>query len=249
MHSKKSTCLSEAEFERIRGDLRDFYPTLHILTQQNGTTEVFGCFPVLDSEGKLLDNYRVSIFLPASYPASLPIVYEVGGRIPKIADRHIFDDGSACVFYPDDRWRCFPIGAPFIDYLNGPLRNYFLSQTYYERNGEWPFGEWSHGDIGVIEYYQQLIEAQDIGTVIKFLFVLADKKIRKQHDCPCGSEKTIKNCCLLKIRDLRKKIDSFTAIRALDNLYTAQMYRRYVHLIKTRHRAALGVGNRRQRAC
>jgi len=37
------------------------------------------------------------------------------------------------------------------------MHDYFVSQTYYETNGEWPFGERSHDGLGVLESYADLM--------------------------------------------------------------------------------------------
>ncbi len=219
----ETLAIAPDEFERIQADLGDRYPTLHIFTNQDGATEVAGRFPVFDSNDKKLEAFSLSIILPPAYPVELPIVYEVGGRIPRIADRHVFGNGSACIFMPDDRWRCFPVSSSFVDYLDGPLRNYFLSQLYYEETGKWLFGEYSHDGKGIIEYYQELFEIQDVSTVIYFLFALCESKLRKQSMCPCGSGKKVKRCCLLKLRELRRKIDPKTAVSALQRLYMRQL--------------------------
>lgn len=219
MLNRKPLTIAQDEFERIRADLGDRYPTLHIFTNQDGVTEVAGRFPVFDSDGKRLEAFNLSIILPSTYPVELPIVYEVGGRIPRIADRHIFSNGSMCVFIPDDRWRCFPAGSSFMDYLDGPLRNYFLSQLYYEETGKWLFGEYSHDELGIIEYYQELFETQDVVTVVDFLFELCENKLREQNMCPCGSGKKIKRCCRPKFRDLHKKIEPKMALSALRRLF------------------------------
>lgn len=221
------------EFGRIQADLDALYPTMHIFTNQNGATEVAGRFLVVDINGEELDAFSLSIILPPAYPAELPIVYEVGGRIPRIADRHVFNNGSACIFMPDDRWRCFPIDSSFANYLEGPLRNYFLSQLYYEETGEWLFGEYSHDEEGIIEYYQELFETQDVSTVVDFLFALCESKVRKKSMCPCGSGKKVKRCCLLRLRELRRKIDPKTAVRALQRLYMRQLLYREAALYRT----------------
>ena len=218
-----SLAIAQSKFDRIQADLREHYSSLHIFPNRNGATEVAGRFPVMDSEGKALDYYAVSIILPSAYPEDLPVVYEVGGRIPRVPDRHIYTNGSACVFMPDDRWRSFPLDSSFIDYLNGPLHNYFLSQLTYEKTGEWPFGEFSHDEAGIIEYYQELFETQDISTVIELLLTLCDDKLRKHNACPCGSGKKVKRCCLLKIRDIRKKISPKTAASALRRIFTRHL--------------------------
>lgn len=202
------------ELEDIRLDLRDKYPNLHVFINHNGLAEIAGAFPIYGAHGEELDRYSISILLLNSYPKDLPIVYEVGGRLPHNADFHINPNGSACVLIPEDRWRCFPEHAPFLQYLDIPLYNFFLSQTYYAEYGQWPFGQWSHGSQGVSEYYRHLIGSENDQTLHRFLHILKKNNLKKHYDCPCGSGLLIKKCCLIKIRDLRSKILPCSASKA-----------------------------------
>jgi hypothetical protein len=218
------------EIEQIRSDLREKYPTLHIFINRGGFAEIAGSFPVRGANGEVLDSYSVSIILPNKYPNQLPVVYEVGGRIPRKPDYHINPDGSACVIIPDDRWRCFPVDAPFIAYISGPLHNFFLSQTYFAETGEWPFGQWEHGIKGIHEYYRWLIDVEDNLTVCRFLHILTKNNLKKHYECPCASGKTIRHCCLNKVRDLRHKVSIEMAVRARQQLCHSQMLYKRSHL-------------------
>ena len=211
-HEQYPTLISE-----IRTDLREKYPTLHLLISGN-KAEICGIFPVRSPDDKVLDRYKISIELPPDYPESLPIVREVGERISQNSEHHINQDGTACVFIPDDRWRCFPIGTPFVQYLDGPLYNFFLSQTVYAKTGQWIFGEWSHGNTGIYEYYRWLCKIENNLTVRRFLHILAKNNLKKHYECPCGSGKLIRYCCLTKIRDLREKISPKTASHSMNRL-------------------------------
>ncbi|MGB3492836.1 MAG: hypothetical protein WBA57_08915 [Elainellaceae cyanobacterium] len=201
----------------IEAELRRKYPTLHLVISEN-RAQIFGTFPIYSSDGKIIDRYKVSIELPSNYPESMPVVRETGGQIPQDSNHHINPDGTACVLLPEDRWRCFPVGASFVRYLDEPLYNFFLSQTVYRSTGQWPFGEWSHGRTGIYEYYQWLFEVKDNLTVRQFLHILAKNNLKKHYDCPCGSGQVIKKCCIVKIRDLREKISPHVASSSLQKL-------------------------------
>ena len=203
--------------QEIRADLFGHYSSLHLFIS-DGKSEVRGTFPVLSVDGKVLDRYLVAIELLCDYPNSLPVVREVGGRIPWSDDFHVETDGKACVLMPDDRWRCFPEGAPFLQFLDGPLHDFFLGQSLVALGGDWPFGQWKHGAEGVYEYYQELLEAQDERTVRRFLHVLAKLNLKTHWDCPCGSGRKIRKCCASKIVDLRGKIPPAVARAAVNRL-------------------------------
>jgi hypothetical protein len=203
--------------EEIQQALREHYPNLHLVLQK-GKAEIFGTFVVYGEGRRPLDRYQVSIELPSNYPDELPIVREIGGRIPHKSEYHIESDGRACVLIPDDRWCCFPVGAPFIDYLKIPLHNFFLSQTVYAKTGKWPFGEWRHGKDGIYEYYRCLLQTDNDWAVLCFLHILSKNNLKKHYDCPCGSGKVVKACCIEKVRDLRNKISTKVAQTAMRRL-------------------------------
>ncbi|MGH9336403.1 MAG: hypothetical protein ACRD21_21915 [Vicinamibacteria bacterium] len=202
--------------ERIRADLRAHYPNLHLFIEPDGGATVRGIFPVHSPEGHVLDRYQVSIELPTEYPRSLPIVREVGGRIPWKPDFHVNADGTACVMLPDDRWRCFPEDAPFARFLGGPVHDFFLGQSLVALGEDWPFGQWSHGADGVVEYYGWLLETQDAAKMASFLQVLAKLNIKGHWPCPCGSGEKIRRCCRDRVVDLRTKISPGVARKALE---------------------------------
>jgi hypothetical protein len=202
----------------IRADLLARYPSLHLFINEAGDTQVRGTFPVLSPEGRELDRYQVAIELPADYPEGLPVVREVGGRIPWHEDSHVETDGKACVLIPDDRWRGFPKGAPFRHFLEGPVHNFFLGQSLVAQGEKWPFGEWRHGREGVLQYYQELFGTVDLRTVARFLHVLNKLNLKLHWDCPCGSGRKIEKCCKSRIIDLRSKIPAATAAKAMKTL-------------------------------
>ena len=80
--------------DTVRSELRAHYPTLHAYVNDHGQIEIAGAYPVLDVDDEVIDRFCVSITLPDNYPNELPIVREVGRRIPCVVERHV----HACVF-------------------------------------------------------------------------------------------------------------------------------------------------------
>ncbi len=207
--------------EEIRAGLRRGYPNLHLFLEPDHSSEVRGTYPVLSPVGRVLDRYQVSIQLPVGFPRSLPVVRETGGRIPWKPDYHVNANGTACVLLPDDRWRCFPETAPFVQFLDGPVHDYFLGQSLVAVGEDWPFGQWSHGRKGIAEYYRWLFDADDPSTVVGFLKILAKLNLKQHLPCPCGSGQKIRKCCRARIGDLRSKIHPTVARKALRNLQSS----------------------------
>lgn len=192
--------------DNIRRDLRNKHSNLHLHIDQQDNATVHGTLVVPSPTGIVLDRYQISIEIPADFPASLPIVRETGGRIPWDPDFHVETNGIACVMLPDERWRIFPESAPFTDFIDGPVQNFFLGQSLVELGEDWPFDEWEHGERGILEYYKQLFESEDPATVLRYLRMLSKRTLKKHWKCPCGSGKKVRKCCEPKIKDLRRKV-------------------------------------------
>ena len=63
-------------------------------------------------EGKLaingplgdFDVYEINMGVSSDFPFSAPVVYETGGRVPRIADRHVFEDHENCCLGVWEEW-------------------------------------------------------------------------------------------------------------------------------------------------
>ena len=192
----------EAQFRDLHFKMAGDFVVLH------------GTFPII-AEGMVRDEYSVEITLGRDHPKTLPIVREVGGRVPWIADRHVNQDGTACVLLPDERWRVWPVGSTLLDFLNGPVRNFFLGQSLVEQGDPWPLGQWAHGVEGIRNYYAELLGTQDVSVICAYLESLSAKRIKGHWPCPCGSGKRLRDCHGETVSNLRQKIAPETAGNSL----------------------------------
>ena len=111
-------------------------------------------------------------------------------------------------------------GQPsLIEYLDGPVRNFFLSQIIFESSGTWRFGQWKHGKDGLLEAYGELLGVTGEVPVRAFLDYLARKNPPKGHwPCPCGSAKRLRDCHSRSVTQLRERIPTRIAASALKRL-------------------------------
>jgi len=220
---RKSWLVARPELiEEIRQDLRTHYPNLHLFVQ-GSKAQIRGTFPVRGVSGRELNRYQVEIDLPTDYPRALPVVCEVGGQIPRQADKyHINQDGTACVLLEDQRGECFPEGARFLQYLNVPLYNYFLGQSLVARGKDWPFDEWEHGVPGIFQYYCLMFGTTDRDIIVRFLKALTVKRFGPRRRCPCRRWRRVSECCGPRILEFRKIVSRWTAQRALRILMRVQ---------------------------
>lgn len=157
------------------------------------------------------DEYQIRITPPPNED-KLPIVQETGGRIRSFAnemglpdiDLHIYPDNSLCLVGALDERSPANLRA----FLDGPVLQFFYDQSYFERYGRRPRGEYSHGVLGIVENYFDgcetkgdefmtgclniLKKSQQWPSVRRLL--LGNEIIKGHWPCLCGSGRRFKNC-------------------------------------------------------
>jgi hypothetical protein len=98
------------------------------------------------------------------------------------------------------------------------VHNFFLSQSVFEKTGNWPFGERAHGNAGKMEFYRELFSAQNDDEAKFCLACLAHPKIRGHWPCPCGSKKKFRKCHGEKIRVVANRISKEMALHEYKSL-------------------------------
>lgn len=224
----------EQVLEKIRADMEVHYPDLRIVGEGDAIY-VRGTFPVLH-EGHVFDRYKIEIHGPFDDRDALPKVYETGGRIPKTLDRHVYPQtGQACLVV-DEEWLVnVGRGWSFLEFLDGPVRNYFISQSLVEAGQPWPFEQRSHGVDGLVEAYGQWFDVDDLPNTLRYLDYLSREVIKGHWRCPCDGGAKLRNCHNEKVRELQKRIPPHLAKRALKRLLQAEDARvRYATSLRER---------------
>lgn len=201
-YKKDANLLRELEHQ-----IGDEFPELKKV-EEGLLIKFVGVFPLFE-EGRVYDRYHIEVELSSKSPTALPIIREVGGRIPLLSDRHINPtDGTACIVLPDAYWFQNPLGMNLIDFLKGPVRKFFASQSLIDlgESNPWSDGEWRHGEYGIKDFYSGILNTGDLEVIYQYLRVLKAKAIKGHWPCPCGSGKKIKECHWTFIEELRLKI-------------------------------------------
>ncbi len=192
--------------DKIRVEIRTNFPSLFVIVEE-GKVFIRGYLQLRDkTTGKFIDEYDIEIELAHNHPHDTPIVRERAGRIPKIADRHVNNDGSLCLFVYDARWKHYCWGMTLTEFIAQTVTPFFLGQSLYEQNREMPFGELPHGVDGILDFYYGELGVKDKVVVIKFLEYLSRSKIRDNWICYCGSEKTLRSCHIQQLMFYRSRI-------------------------------------------
>lgn len=204
---KKWFELDPSLFQELKSTIEKKYQTLHV-SIEDSIVYIKGTLILYSNDGREIDHYSIEIKITENYPNSVPTVKEVGGRIPRVADRHINpEDGSACLFLPDERYKCYPSGSTIVDFIEAPVKSFFLWQTDFDLNSnKSSFGARGHGSSGIYEFYCEELKTKDIYVIKRFLDYITAKKIKKHWKCYCGSGKELRYCHINKLVDLRAKI-------------------------------------------
>lgn len=206
-------CNDNTEFERFKSEISDFDFFNYWI--ENDRVIIEGCWPVYGKTSHIR-NYKIRIVMPDDFPNTPPTVFEVGEEIPKSPEYHFnISDNSACLFARPERFKVWPPGAGIKDFINGPVRAFFFSQAFKGLTGKWPFGEWSHGNDGIVEFYAHSLDVTSLIVIKEMLELALEHKIFRQWKCPCGSGKRVISCHEEKISTLSKILPYFEIFDAL----------------------------------
>lgn len=163
---------------------------------------------------EIKDRFDIRITKSNPGPSSLPALYEVGGRTQGIARKWALRDirnlhrnpqGHACVCVPQEEASRFPAGSDLSVFIDNLCRDYLFGLSFFDAHGRWPWGERSHGPLGLLEFYADTTEqltASSVDAVI--MSFAADPKWREYHRqfrrpsaqrfCICGSRRPFQTC-------------------------------------------------------
>ena len=165
-------------------------------------------------EGEIVqDSFEVRIIGPAGYPNALPLLEIAPGRIAAIQSRQRVVDArdlhqngaTACVCAPQDERKRFPPGSRLIHFVENLAVPFLYALSRFERTGRWPWGEYSHGALGVLEYYADFPTPPDRGELARIAgTILRDSRAadfrehlrrpRRTWPCLCGIRRPLRQC-------------------------------------------------------
>jgi hypothetical protein len=205
-------------FQELKRQIESKYATLCVFVE-NDVVYIRGGLIIEAPDGRELDHYSIEIQVLDNYPKGMPIVREIGERLPKNPDRHFSPDGTACLFLEEERYKYYPQNSTIIDFIEGPVKSFFLWQTDYDlNNGKSSFEGRGHGVKGIIEFYSEELKTNNISIIYRFVDYLSAKKIKVNWKCYCGSGKQLKDCHLGKLQDLRTKIARGVAKKSFNQI-------------------------------
>jgi hypothetical protein len=177
--------------------LQNEFPGLKLKEDENLQKIVFGEVDIVDKSGKHWDSYSIEIRPTEDFPNRFPLVYEVGGKIPPIGDWHINQDTKSCCLEvePEEILRCKK-GITLLSFVKEFVLPYFFNQTHRRVEGYYVNGEYSHGVLGIYEFYSRILNTgADIKkTVELIMFISKGVKPSRTDNCFCGVKEKYRRC-------------------------------------------------------
>ena len=185
--------------EKQFAELNSVFTSLKI---NNDNTIITGSLS-FEIEG-YIDNFDIEIIIPEDYPKDLPDVRETLNRIPRIDKYHINPNGTLGLGSRRKIREIFSKEPTLLGFVTKILLPFFYSFCYLIENGDFPYGELSHGSQGLIEDYKELLNLNNKKEVLDFLkymllhpFYQKTQKnfnIRTRNLCLCGSKLRFSKC-------------------------------------------------------
>lgn len=137
-------------------------------------------------------EYQIQIVIPI-LSNELPYVIDIGHNIDELYP-HRYADGRLCLETDTCIRIRFADGFSLSTWVSEYIEPYFFSYEYFNRYGEFPFGERGHGLEGILQTYEELFEEPDAVKVLKLMASIITQRYRGHMLCPCGSEKKLRAC-------------------------------------------------------
>ena len=149
-----------------------------------------------DTLGEVQDVFSLQIDVPNGFPRDLPVVREIGGRIPRVGAYHVNPDKSLCLGSPLSLLLRISQRPTLSGFAEDCIVPYLFAVSRKLETGEpLVFGELAHGDRGRLADYQLMFGLKSVQAVIETLRMLGMKKRRANKlSCPCGCGQRLGVC-------------------------------------------------------
>lgn len=187
----------------------------------NGVCEIQGILPIVDGNGFKHDEYEVRIMIPSNFPKVMPLLFEIGGKIKPTPEFHINPDGSCCLTVPAKEAIILRNGLTIVDFIKKHAIPFLANHTYKQRFGEYAAGEYGHGINGVVEFYFEVFNSNNLRIVIDGLEASIFSKVPDRNSpCFCRSGKKYKKCHLNSL-DTLALVSKDILIKDLKSIFEA----------------------------
>lgn len=195
----------KSKFEKDFKAVEEFFPKLTFSWNPKSKHWIItGDLDICDTEGNYWNTFNISIFVPQNYPHCVPIVKENSSIIERNIDWHISQEGFCCVDIEHNLIIMSRKGININSFIRDKVYTFFANQLYKISEKKYAGKEYPHHLDGIIQYYIEDLNLISEEITIRFLErILSKSFVGRNHKCPCGSEKKIKECHLTSIEAIR----------------------------------------------
>jgi hypothetical protein len=216
-----------AGYDLFRKQIKDAsitFPTLKI-EQRDERQILKGNLSIVDRDGKYWDDYDIEIHFSEKFPNEFPRLYETSNKIPKVADWHIYEDTLSCCVkvFPEEILKCKK-GITVVEYIQEEALPYLFNQTHRRLEGYYINGEYSHGLLGIYEFYAgKLNTGSDVQKTVNLLnFIITNERPGRTHMCFCGNGNKFRHC----------HKDAFDTIKEIGEVIVKRNITQFIHAIQ-----------------
>ena len=160
-----------------------------------------------DAAGRITRDYELDIQFPDCFPENPPIVYEVGGQIPRTSDFHVNGDNTLCLGSPLAVRRALSRWPNVREFMARTLRPYLYAVTVKLDTGrDFVFGELRHGTAGQLQDLADDLRLPEDRVINAIDLMLMPSAEANAQPCICGCGGIVSTCALRdrlgEVRDL-----------------------------------------------
>ncbi|MFA5319024.1 MAG: hypothetical protein WC387_01505 [Candidatus Paceibacterota bacterium] len=167
------------------------------------------------NEYLIQDSFEIQIIANNLYPDEMPVLMEIGGRTEDIADKYQLKDKRslhynsvtkvACLCVKPREKQYFPTGSNLVIFINDLVTPYLYGLSYFDKNGRWPWGEYGHGIMGLLECYAENSIVKDSASIENLIKTIRREPNWKEYNIQLRKPNSKKNClCGLGDRSFEK---------------------------------------------
>lgn len=175
------------------------------IRQQNGQKYLWGTIDITSPAGEVIQDFLIEIHCHEGFPKRFPILYEIGGYIPREADWHKYSDDSCCITADPVEILACKSGISLYSFIKDHVIPYLANQYFRKNFGHYK-NEYAHGINGIFQAYCDIMKTPDITSWKRYIacaFGSTSINISRNAPCFCGSGKKYKHCHMQVFQDIR----------------------------------------------
>lgn len=191
------------DLDKLIAEFIQVYPSFEVTDKNDEGTTLEGEF-ALDAEYKgirLSEIYSLKIVVFKGFPIKVPQVYETSNQIP-LSYEHLYNTRQLCLGINGElALELWPDGT-LVDFARSAITDYLYTAKFFIKFGRYPFGERSHFEEGIFEFYREYFNVESREAIINLLQAIAKQQYRGHLPCPCGSGMKTRDCHGAEIRTI-----------------------------------------------